>query len=230
MESTKKFESKSQLKQDIWVLEILKNKKNGFFLDIGAFDGYNYSNTYFLEKQFNWNGICFEPNPFIFEILKKHRDCVCLQKLLHSESNIEKDFICANEISFMQNNNNKTIVDDKFKQYLLNHNVNLKTVKLKTSRIDEILNTNKIPSIIDYISCDTEGTELDILRRFPFEKYHVNTITVEHNAPFNGINYQKEIRNFLEQHNFEYVKGNDNVHNWNHGPIEDFYQNKLLII
>ena len=40
------MESYSQIGQDLWVLETLKNKKNGYFLDIGAHDGIYLSNTY----------------------------------------------------------------------------------------------------------------------------------------------------------------------------------------
>ena len=40
----------SQTRQDFIVDQLLCNKKNGFFLDIGANDGITFSNTYFFEK------------------------------------------------------------------------------------------------------------------------------------------------------------------------------------
>ena len=55
--------SYSQLGQDLKVLEFYNNKLDGFFIEIGASDGINLSNTYLLEKNHNWKGICVEPIP-----------------------------------------------------------------------------------------------------------------------------------------------------------------------
>ena len=52
----------SQLGQDLFVLIELGNKKEGFFIEIGAGDGFYLSNTYLLEKNFGWTGILVEPN------------------------------------------------------------------------------------------------------------------------------------------------------------------------
>ena len=38
-----------------------------------------------------------------------------------------------------------------------------------------------VPSVIDFVSLDTEGSELAILKAFPFDQYTVRTVAVEHN-------------------------------------------------
>ena len=53
--------SYSQHGQDIKILELLNYKKNGYFLDIGCGDFKRISNTYALEKDFDWNGLCVDP-------------------------------------------------------------------------------------------------------------------------------------------------------------------------
>ena len=53
--------SYSQLNQDINVLKFYNNKTDGYFVEIGASDGIKISNTYLLEKEYNWKGICIEP-------------------------------------------------------------------------------------------------------------------------------------------------------------------------
>ena len=50
----------SQASQDKFILEILKNKKNGFFLEIGSHDPIYINNTYILETKYNWKGIMIE--------------------------------------------------------------------------------------------------------------------------------------------------------------------------
>ena len=54
------MQSYSQCKQDLYVLEKLNNKQNGFYIEIGAYHPTDISNTYVLEKHNNWNGISFE--------------------------------------------------------------------------------------------------------------------------------------------------------------------------
>ena len=54
--------STSQFGQDLQVLSFYNGKRDGFFVDIGAYDGKYISNTYMLEKNFDWKGICVEPN------------------------------------------------------------------------------------------------------------------------------------------------------------------------
>ena len=52
---------KAQIGQDIFVLFSLSWKRNGYFVEFGATNGVDLSNTYLLEKNFNWNGILAEP-------------------------------------------------------------------------------------------------------------------------------------------------------------------------
>ena len=46
--------------QERFVLDITKNKTNGYYVELGAFHSSQGSNTFFLEKDYNWNGVSFE--------------------------------------------------------------------------------------------------------------------------------------------------------------------------
>lgn len=52
----------SQIGQDIFVVQTLKEKKDGLFLDIGSAGPTIINNTYLLEKQYNWTGISIDLN------------------------------------------------------------------------------------------------------------------------------------------------------------------------
>jgi len=223
------IQSTSQLGQDLWVIDTLNYKTNGFFIDIGALDGVTYSNTFLLENKYNWIGICVEANPFVLPMLSSNRNSMCVNALLDSKPDIIKEFHCGNELSFVENKNRKIDINE-FKSYLKKNNVDYHKINMKTCTINKILEIYNAPYVIDYISCDTDGSELDILKAFPFDEYHVNTITIEHNSAHIGNKYQLEIREFLEKNGFEYVKGNDDVYDWGHGPVEDFYKNKLIYL
>lgn len=229
----KLLDSYSQLGQDLWAMSIL-NKTNGYFIDIGACDGITHSNTYLLEKKYKWKGICIEANPETCAMLNSNRDCMCINALVDSSDNILKMLHCADEMSFVNNEYN-TIDYDKLKLYLngCNNSNSVKrlyrSVPMKTKTISTILKTYNAPFIIDYISIDVEGMEYDILRKFPFEDYHVNIITVEHNAPHIGPTLRNKIRELLLSNNFTFIKGNDDICNWGHAPIEDYYKNNNII-
>ena len=218
----------SQLGQDLWVIETLDYKNKGFFIDIGAADGVKHSNTNLLEKKYQWSGICIEANPFMIPMLSSNRNCMCVHALLDNSENIEKTFYCANEISFLDNINRPLSIEQT-KNYVETSGYSFQPIKMKTSKINKILENYNCPYVIDYISCDTEGTELDILKEIPFDDYHVNIITIEHNAPHIGTKYQNEIRKFLENNDFRFIKGNEDLLNWRHGPIEDFYINNNIL-
>jgi hypothetical protein len=76
-ESLLKFysHSKSQLRQDLFVLSSLAFKKNGFFIEFGATNGIDLSNTHLMEKKFNWTGILAEPARCWHKDLSKKRNC-----------------------------------------------------------------------------------------------------------------------------------------------------------
>ena len=62
-----------QAEQDKFVLRILKEKRDGFFLEIGSHEPIFINNTYLLETQYNWKGIMVEYDESHFESYKTHR-------------------------------------------------------------------------------------------------------------------------------------------------------------
>ncbi len=63
----------SQATQDIFVLEMLLGKKNGFYLEIGGGDPSDSNNTFLLEKDYGWTGLSIEFNKELVEIYNKKR-------------------------------------------------------------------------------------------------------------------------------------------------------------
>jgi FkbM family methyltransferase len=207
----------SQIGQDKWVHSVLGNKRNGFFIELGACDGLYLSNTLFFERTLGWNGICIEPNNVYFQELEKNRKCNISNDLISSESNKTVDFSFCEAAS--------GIIDENVGPFTGRD----RTIKKTTVTLDMILEKFNAPNVIDYLSLDVEGHEYSILSTFPFSKYKFRCITVEHNEPHVGPNQQMLIREILEKNGYKYVKGNDDVHNWGHGPIDDFYINTNIL-
>ena len=168
--------SHSQIGQDIKVIEFYGNKENGYFIEIGASDGIYISNTYILEQQYKWRGICCEPVPSRFEQLVINRpNSICYSDAVYSVTGLTLDFDIAidNDLfsGISQNIDcHKSVVDR-----------NKRTIQIPTISLLDVLDNANAPSFIEYMSLDTEGSEFDILQTFDFEKYTFGLIDVEHN-------------------------------------------------
>ena len=68
---------------------MFKNKKNGFFIEAGAYDGEVYSNSLLFEKKLNWTGLLVEPNPDNFKsLLSKNRKSYSIETCLSTKSHV----------------------------------------------------------------------------------------------------------------------------------------------
>ena len=169
--------SHSQLGQDVEVIKFYNDKENGFFIEIGASDGIELSNTYLLETKYKWNGICCEPIPSRFEKLVVNRpNSICINEAVYNQSGLQVTFDIAGGNADMLSgiaehiDFHKSTVDS-----------NKSTIQVNTISLLDVLEKAKAPSFIDYMSLDTEGSELEILKAFNFEKYTFGLIDVEHN-------------------------------------------------
>ena len=64
--------SVSQFGEDKFLEAHFFNQATGFYVDVGGFHPYMYSNTYLFYRK-GWHGINIEPNPASFPAFLKHR-------------------------------------------------------------------------------------------------------------------------------------------------------------
>jgi FkbM family methyltransferase len=170
------YMSYSQIGQDLEVIKSYNNKENGFFIEIGASDGIKFSNTYLLETQYKWNGICCEPIPNKFEQLVKNRpNSICYDKAVYNNSGLTLNFDIANNFDMLSG------ISDHIDCHKSLVNNNKDVIQVQTISLLDLLNNANAPSFIEYMSLDTEGSEFEILKNFDFEKYTFGLIDVEHN-------------------------------------------------
>lgn len=186
--------SPSQLGQDLWVLERTGYKRNGFFVEFGAGDGVFLSNTYLLEKEFGWQGICAEPNPKFLDQLRRNRNCIVTDACIAAETGKRVDFVMAGEFGGMLQH----AAGDSHGEKRLAYKDLGRVIQVTTVSLDDFLRNNNAPCEIDYLSIDTEGSEFEILSTFPFHKWRIHLLTVEHNYMEN----RGEIRALLESHGY----------------------------
>lgn len=201
------FEINSQLGQDALVLWLLNQKTNGYFIEFGAADGVNISNTFLLEKDYGWSGILCEPARIYKDRLSASRKCTIVDKCVYSKS--------GDVISFFESENEELSTISSYKESDLHSvsRINGLTYDVETISLSDLLNNFSAPDIIDYLSMDTEGSEFDIIKEYDFSR-HINIITVEHNYSGN----REKIKNFLEEKNF--IRIFDSISEW-----DDWYIN-----
>lgn len=167
----------SQLGQDLWVLEQTGYKRGGFFVDFGATDGISLNNTWLLESEFGWTGLCAEPNPDFFGKLQANRACTVSDACIGIRTGDKVDFLLADVYGCIAEYADR----DKHTEKRAVYRTAGQVVRLRTISLEDFLLQHGAPREIDYLSIDTEGSEYDILSAFSFDRWRIRLITVEHN-------------------------------------------------
>ena len=193
---------KSQLYQDVFAYFIIGNKFDKTFLEFGATDGLELSNSYMLENSFGWKGALSEPSPQWYNSLKENRkNTEIITKCIWTESGKTLEFFMS-DIGVLSTLKN-FIESDK------NSMPGNTTQRKKGGRIISV-NTISLNDVIkvyfnnispSYISIDTEGSEYEILKSFNFNNYRPKVFTIEHNF----TDLQTGINDLMKSNNYERI-------------------------
>lgn len=184
--------SYSQEGEDLILQRIFESKNSGFYVDVGAHHPKRFSNTYLFYKK-GWHGINIEPNPEMINFFNKKRPRdINIEAAI---SNTEKTLIyymfsepALNTLSFEKRN----IIVDHNKSQLINK------IEIHSKKLKDILDKNLTPATsIDFLSVDTEGFDLQVLKSNDWERYKPHLILVE-DSEFNYSEPNKsEVYEFL---------------------------------
>ena len=195
IKKTKKIESFSQKFEDYIISYFLNFKKKGFYVDIGANNPDIISNTkkFYLE---GWMGINIEPNFFEYQKYqkKRSRDINLNIALSNTAQTMYFYMFEANTLS--------TFSKKQALIYKKNGHKMIKKIRIKTHTLRQILNKYLNLKKIDFLSIDTEGFDLAILKSNDWKKYRPTVICVEANSKF-GDN--SELKKYLNNHGYSNV-------------------------
>jgi len=138
------------------------------------------SNTYIFE-QIGWKGICIEPQPDVYKILKMYRKCDCYNVAISSKANESVDFFKATINASGLSGLNEGM-SESHKQRAKEHG-KIEIIQVKTMTFDEIMANYPNKTHIDFLSLDVEGHEIPILETINFNKYSFGFLTIEKNDP-----------------------------------------------
>jgi len=186
----KKMKFYSQYGQDKWLYDtFFTDKGPGVFMEIGADDGVDKSNTLFFEESLGWKGICIEPSPKRFKLLEQNRACICEN---YAVSDIAGEAIFLDiagwgkglsGIVHKYDTRHRKRIEAEIRHPL---NKGKEVIKVNTELLPNLLDKHNITEI-DFCTIDTEGGEYDILSTIDFNKYNIRIIIVENNYGDNKI-------------------------------------------
>ena len=189
---------------DSLILDIFKNQKNGFYLDIGCGHPIKNNNTYLLNKK-GWRGINIDLDEENIDLFNSYRKKDVNLATAVSDKEGETDLYFYHNKSAL---NTISKVNADFQKAKVSA-----IKKIKTQTINKIIENSPFKDRkIDFFSVDVEGSELAILKNFDFTKYSPKVIVVEYldlslkkleikNLNINNI-IKSEIYKFIESNNY----------------------------
>ena len=183
-----------------YVLSLTGDKRNGVFIDVGAYDGDRVSNTIYFEDILGWSGVCIEPNPNAFESLTKNRNCICINA---GVTDVEDTLpFCkvsghAEMLSGFMNYVSKEHID-RINLEISRHGGEITIIDVKTIRLRDVIRDNNLYHI-DYLSIDTEGNELNVLKSIDFNSCRIQFISAENN------DRTPDVKHFLKEKGYDFA-------------------------
>ena len=169
-------------------LEQYFNYRNGFFIEVGANDGFNQSNTYYFEQFKGWKGILVEGIPELYQQCLLERPKAKVFNCALVSSDFSESYVT------MKYSNLMSLVEGslKSKQAEENHvqkGVIPYEIKVPARTLTSILDECEVNEI-DFFSLDVEGYELNVLKGLDFNKYRPKYMLIE-------ARFKEEIDNYI---------------------------------
>ena len=180
---------KAQYGEDRILWELFRHKRDGYYIDVGAYTGLSFSNTYFLE-QMGWRGILIEPV-----------EANCAEAIAaRPNSRVIRAACCRPQdrgtVTFTQTEGNLVLsylrADAEHTERCLREGATLVEIEVPAKTVDEIILEEKqnpycdvspwVPNVgwrIDLVSIDVEGVEMDVLEGFNLERFKPGVLVIE---------------------------------------------------
>lgn len=183
--------------EDIILQNIFIGKKNGFYVDIGAYHPFEYSNTYLLYKR-GWHGINIDANyEAIEKIRKKRKRDISIHAVVSDKIQDVKYYlyktpayntICENIVIKLEKMHSKKPIA---------------ITNIKTKKLVDILDTYLAPGIsIDYMNIDVEGNDMNVLQSNDWLRFNPEVISVEIQKYSIQECINSELNHYLEEKNY----------------------------
>lgn len=219
----------SQEGNDRWAAEVFDFAPGKFFVDAGATGGHNNS-AWVLETDLGWQGISINANT-------DHYDLIVGQQRM----NVDHHALWSHDqgVDFFFNNHQhltttgatsfkNTMLDLSYLSAVVGANVlpqfrtilelEAEVIRVPSITPLQLLQKYNAPATIDYLALDIEGSEYEVLSVFPFDRYHVQIMSVEDSTAFQpeleSWGFTRVINPYCPKPHEHHYVNNDVVHEY----------------
>lgn len=198
----------SQHGEDRWLDKLFHQKQQGFFVEVGAYDGVVLSNTYHFEKERGWTGILVEPDARKADLCRKSRkNSLVYECAAVATSDVQEISLFQVEGGEVYNTINMV---DSHRKRLEEYGLEHREIRVRAMMLDQILSDAKSPNI-DFLSIDVEEAEYEVLKGFDIKRWKPRIVMVESNSP----ERKREIRDYFVRNGYAYMHSIE---------VNDFYR------
>ncbi|QHE83763.1 FkbM family methyltransferase [Hydrogenophaga sp. BPS33] len=167
-------------------LEKYVNHDNGYFVELGANDGVTQSNSLYFEKHRNWRGLLIEPTPHNFVKCRKNRSprnsihCAACVSFGYDQDFVRMAYsnLMSTPLSLGSDISDPMSHANSGSKFLQDAEVVFEFGAVART-LNSILIEAQAPKLIDFLSLDVEGAELEVLQGVDHEAFHFKFILVE---------------------------------------------------
>jgi FkbM family methyltransferase len=164
----------SQFGEDILINRIFPEKTDGFYVDVGAYHPWRYSNTYLLHKK-GWRGINIEPDVNGFALFNKYRKKdINLRVGVSNQRGELPYYVSARTSCSTFSLEQKQLMEKKGPKFRF-----IRTEKVLCLPLREIFRRHLVQKEIDLLNIDVEGLGLEVLVSNDWNSYKPRVIVIE---------------------------------------------------
>ena len=176
----------SQHGEELWLWDFFGRKRDGFFVDVGAYDGVGFSNSYFFEA-IGWSGILVEAAPELYARCAASRP---YSTAVHAAAGARNGSIAFTVVDGEQGVATLSSATPD-RERIAREGGRTRVVDVPLRTLDGIL--ADVSRLIDFVSIDVEGAELDVLQGFDLERFRPRVLVIEENTAGTGARIREHL-------------------------------------
>lgn len=170
----------SEFGQDRWLFNnVFPDKRDGFFVEIGGYDGLTGSNCVFFEKFRDWTGLIVEASPKLVRRIRSTRAVEVVHAAL-ADGDGTADFLQINDGYMQMSGLAKHYSPDSLEKVRSHPSHAEEIIPIPTISLETLLSSHKVTTV-DYCSLDIEGGEMEVLENFDFDAFDISVFSIENN-------------------------------------------------
>jgi FkbM family methyltransferase len=197
---------RAQFGEDRLLAEYFGKKSQGFFVEVGAYNGVDFSNSYYFE-QLGWHGVLVEPDPEMSER--------CRQSRKHSQV-VECAVVgngCPPVVTFDVIDGWKALSALSFRAQIDSEKVppelTPRKITVAAKTLDQILD-ECCAGEIDFVTIDVEGDEWGVLQGFTIDRWQPQIVILERHS----ARPEQNILNYMHRGRYRYLRTTGGINDW----------------